>query len=202
MPDPALNDRLPLHRRRRGNRLTQVANGTSTTYTYNAANELTGAGGTTYTYDANGNHTGSSAGLVLSYNTGNQNSSRHATGRIGDPDDLLWQRTDDAHLGRSNDLPLRPARPRLRDDRGGEHVLRIGARRGPRPAGTNASRMPEHWSNPHQPRHLLPCRLNMSAEFAVREGVGVGCGFVFLIRLLLSPWPTPNLIVRVCPGFG
>lgn len=52
-----------------GNRLTQTVNGTTTSYTYNNANELTSDGSTTYNYDANGNLTGNGAGLSLSYNT-------------------------------------------------------------------------------------------------------------------------------------
>ncbi len=58
-----------------GNRLTQTVNGTTTSYTYNNANELTAAGSTTYSYDANGNLTGNSAGLSLSYNALNQTAS-------------------------------------------------------------------------------------------------------------------------------
>jgi RHS repeat-associated protein len=64
------------------NRKTQTVNGTTTSYGYNAANQLcwersgnfTNAcssppsGATTYTYDANGNTTASSAGLALAYN--------------------------------------------------------------------------------------------------------------------------------------
>jgi RHS repeat-associated protein len=71
-----------------GNRLTQDANGTVTTYTYNAADELTQAGGATYTYDANGSQTGSSLGLALSYNTANQNSS--ATPPGGSPTAMTY----------------------------------------------------------------------------------------------------------------
>ncbi len=58
-----------------GNRLTQTVNGTTTTYTYNNASELTAAGSITYSYDANGNLTGNSAGLSLSYNALNQTAS-------------------------------------------------------------------------------------------------------------------------------
>ena len=42
-----------------GNRTSQTINGSTTSYTYNAANQLTAAGGTTFTYDANGNETSS-----------------------------------------------------------------------------------------------------------------------------------------------
>lgn len=56
-----------------GNRLSQMVNGTTTTYSYNAGNELTAnSSGTTYSYDADGNLTGSSAGLALTYNSKNQ----------------------------------------------------------------------------------------------------------------------------------
>jgi RHS repeat-associated protein len=60
------------------NRTAQVANGVTTQYTYNAANEITAAGGTTYTYDADGNQTspttalGSANGTAGTYNAENQ----------------------------------------------------------------------------------------------------------------------------------
>ena len=57
------------------NRTSQTVNGSTTSFMYNAANQLTAAGGTTFTYDANGNETGSSAGLALSYNAKDQTSS-------------------------------------------------------------------------------------------------------------------------------
>jgi len=51
----------------------------STTYSYNAANELTsrlqGSTTTTYSYDANGNLTGASSGATLAYNALNQTTS-------------------------------------------------------------------------------------------------------------------------------
>jgi RHS repeat-associated protein len=46
-----------------------------TTYTYNNANELTGANSTTYSFDGNGNETGNSAGLSLAYNAKDQTTS-------------------------------------------------------------------------------------------------------------------------------
>ncbi|MGH2763304.1 MAG: DNRLRE domain-containing protein [Thermoleophilaceae bacterium] len=46
----------------------RTKNGTATSYSYNAANQLTSAGSTSYSYDAAGNLTGSSAGLAGSYN--------------------------------------------------------------------------------------------------------------------------------------
>jgi len=38
-----------------GNRISQVENGLTTSYNYNAVNELTSSTGTTYTYDQRGN---------------------------------------------------------------------------------------------------------------------------------------------------
>lgn len=58
-----------------GNRLSQTVNGSSTSYSYNSANQLTQAGSTTYSYDANGNMTGNSAGLAVSYNSKDQTTS-------------------------------------------------------------------------------------------------------------------------------
>jgi RHS repeat-associated protein len=57
------------------NRTGQTVNGATTAYSYNAADELTAAGGTTYSYDLNGNQTGSSAGQALAYNTADQTTS-------------------------------------------------------------------------------------------------------------------------------
>ena len=57
------------------NRTSQTINGTTTSYTYNAANQLTGSGGVTYTYDGNGNQIGTSAGQAISYNPKNQSTS-------------------------------------------------------------------------------------------------------------------------------
>jgi RHS repeat-associated protein len=58
-----------------GNMTSQTINGSQTSLSYNAANELTAAGSTTYSFDANGNETGSSAGLSLSYNAQDQTTS-------------------------------------------------------------------------------------------------------------------------------
>jgi len=55
-----------------GNVTSKTVNGTQTSMSYNAANELTQAGSTTYSYDANGSETGSSAGLSMGYNSQNQ----------------------------------------------------------------------------------------------------------------------------------
>lgn len=55
-----------------GNRLTQKINGVLTSYTSNAADQLTAAGTTTYTYDGNGNRTTQSGGPTLTYNSRNQ----------------------------------------------------------------------------------------------------------------------------------
>ena len=49
-----------------GERINQTVNGSTTSSTYNAANELAAAGGTSYTYDATGNETGNTAGEVQS----------------------------------------------------------------------------------------------------------------------------------------
>ena len=49
-----------------GNRTSQTVNGTTTSYTYNAANELTTSG---FSFDTNGNQTASNAGLALGYNS-------------------------------------------------------------------------------------------------------------------------------------
>lgn len=62
------------------NRTSQTVNGAATTYGYNAADELTAAGGATYNYDAVGNQTGNSAGQALAYNTANQTTSVTPTG--------------------------------------------------------------------------------------------------------------------------
>jgi RHS repeat-associated protein len=72
-----------------GNRISQTAGSTTTSYAYNAANELcwvyTGSssnacsspptGATTYSFDANGNQTASSSSDSLSYNSKNQTTS-------------------------------------------------------------------------------------------------------------------------------
>jgi YD repeat-containing protein len=58
-----------------GDMTSQTINGTQTSLSYNAANELTAAGSTTYSFDANGNETGNSAGLSLAYNVQDQSTS-------------------------------------------------------------------------------------------------------------------------------
>jgi len=56
---------------------SQTINGSQSSLSYNAANELTAAGSTTYSFDGNGNgnETGSSAGLNLAYNAQDQTTS-------------------------------------------------------------------------------------------------------------------------------
>lgn len=71
-----------------GNRITQVAGGVTTSYAYNAANQLcaTSTSGTpscsapTYSYDANGNQTVAPGVSALAYNSLDQNTSRTASG--------------------------------------------------------------------------------------------------------------------------
>jgi RHS repeat-associated protein len=60
-----------------GNRSSQTTNGTTTSYNYNAANELTStSAGVSYSYDANGNLTSISAGNeAFTYNAKNQTTS-------------------------------------------------------------------------------------------------------------------------------
>jgi YD repeat-containing protein len=55
-----------------GNVASQTINGSQSSLSYNAANELTAAGSTTYSFDGNGNETGDSAGLSLAYNAQDQ----------------------------------------------------------------------------------------------------------------------------------
>ena len=62
------------------NRSSQSLDGTTTTYTYNAADQMTAVGATTFSYDANGNQTGSSAGQALAYNDRDQTTSAKAPG--------------------------------------------------------------------------------------------------------------------------
>jgi len=62
-----------------GNRLTEARPSATTTYTYDAADEMTAAGSTTHTYDQNGNET--TAGLrTFSYNLANRLSSTTSAG--------------------------------------------------------------------------------------------------------------------------
>jgi RHS repeat-associated protein len=55
-----------------GNRTSETFNGATTSYTYNAANQLTAVGATTFAYDFNGNLVSSSAGLGYGYNPRDQ----------------------------------------------------------------------------------------------------------------------------------
>jgi RHS repeat-associated protein len=58
-----------------GNRLTEIVNGATTSYTYNAADELTAIGPTSLSYDADGNQTQQSNGSgTISYNARDQTS--------------------------------------------------------------------------------------------------------------------------------
>ncbi|MDX6648302.1 MAG: hypothetical protein QOJ97_253 [Solirubrobacteraceae bacterium] len=74
-----------------GNRLLQIANGVSTIYAYNNANQLTAAGDTSYTFDANGNQTSptSAAGFTnpvgLAYNAKDQTVTETAQGGVTSP---------------------------------------------------------------------------------------------------------------------
>lgn len=55
-----------------GNRTSQTVNGSTTTYTYNGANELTATG---YSYDSNGNQTSRGDGMAFVYNAKDQTGS-------------------------------------------------------------------------------------------------------------------------------
>ncbi|HWG98468.1 MAG TPA: RHS repeat-associated core domain-containing protein [Pilimelia sp.] len=57
------------------NRTAKTENGTTTSYDYNNAHQLTKAGSATYSYDGNGNTTSSSSGWALQYNTLDQTTS-------------------------------------------------------------------------------------------------------------------------------
>ena len=72
-----------------GDRATQTIDGATISYRYNAANQLTAAGGTTYSYDANGN-------LVGTSNAKNQTASATAPG--GAAGDLAY--TSDTQIQR------------------------------------------------------------------------------------------------------
>jgi hypothetical protein len=63
-----------------GNMTSKTASGTTTGFTYNAANEMTAAGSTTYSYDATGAQTGSSTGENISYNSAQQTTSLTPSG--------------------------------------------------------------------------------------------------------------------------
>ncbi len=81
---------MGLRLRRRSNRTTKTVDGTTTTYTYNAANQLTGdSTGTSYSYDGAGNFTGTSAGLTLGYNGKNQTTA--ATTPDGTRTDIVYR---------------------------------------------------------------------------------------------------------------
>jgi RHS repeat-associated protein len=58
-----------------GNITAETLNGSTTTMSYNGANELTQAGGSSFTFDAAGNELGNSAGLSLAYNAAGQTTS-------------------------------------------------------------------------------------------------------------------------------
>jgi len=58
-----------------GNILSKTINGAVTSFTYNAASEISQEGSTTFTYDANGNETGNSTGLAIAYNAADQSTS-------------------------------------------------------------------------------------------------------------------------------
>lgn len=55
-----------------GNRTSQTVNGSTTTYSYNASNQLINSG---FAYDANGNELNRGGGMTLSYNAKDQTSS-------------------------------------------------------------------------------------------------------------------------------
>jgi RHS repeat-associated protein len=74
------------------NIISQNINGTTTTLTYNGANQLVSDGSKTYSYDANGNQTGDSAnGLGFAYNALNQTTS--ITPATGSPVALSYRST-------------------------------------------------------------------------------------------------------------
>ncbi|HZU11738.1 MAG TPA: DNRLRE domain-containing protein [Chloroflexota bacterium] len=63
-----------------GNITQTVVNGTTTTLTYDAANEMTASGSNTFSYDSDGNETGTSSGYALTYNAENQTTSIKPSG--------------------------------------------------------------------------------------------------------------------------
>jgi len=81
-----------------GNRLTMLTGGVTTTYSYNAGDELTVAneGGTltTYSYDANGNTTGeNAAGSLTTYAWDDENRLKVLTPSSGDPATMTYDAT-------------------------------------------------------------------------------------------------------------
>jgi RHS repeat-associated protein len=62
------------------NRTSETVNGTATTATFNAANQLTARGAVSYTYDGAGQQTGSSTGATYDYNTLRQTTSMRRAG--------------------------------------------------------------------------------------------------------------------------
>jgi RHS repeat-associated protein len=66
-----------------GNRLTETRPSGTTSYTYNAGNEMTAAGSTTYTYDDNGNQT-SAGSDTYGYNAAGQLTSANVAGTTTD----------------------------------------------------------------------------------------------------------------------
>jgi RHS repeat-associated protein len=72
-----------------GNRLTATHNGTTTTASHNAANQVTQKGNTTYSYDAAGGEAGTSAGRTTTYNA---RASRNHRDARREPDHALRRR--------------------------------------------------------------------------------------------------------------
>lgn len=101
-------------------------NGATTSYSYNAANQMTTSDGTTYAYDANGNTTSSSDGWGFTYNAVNQTTSIQAPGRPNpEPIRFLGAGQSEMIERGGAPLPLLAARPGPQGHRG----LRPRARR-------------------------------------------------------------------------